>query len=35
MLAWRSATAEQWGLPRTDVAGVLVFVSAGLVVPMT
>lgn len=35
MLAWRSATAEQWGLPRTAVAGVLVFVGAGLVVPMT
>ncbi len=35
MLAWRSATAEQNGLPRTAVAGVLVFVSAGLVVPMT
>lgn len=35
MLAWRSATAEQWGLARGAVAGVLVFVSAGLVVPMT
>jgi ATP-dependent helicase/nuclease subunit A len=35
MLAWRSATAEQWGLARTDVAGVLVFVGAGLVVPMS
>jgi len=35
MSAWRAATAEQWGLERADVAGVLLFVSAGVAVPMT
>ncbi len=28
--AWRAATAEQWDLPRTAVAGVLLFVRAGV-----
>lgn|GEM_PF-128558 len=35
MTAWRAATAEQWGLERSDVAGVLLFVVAGLAVPLT
>jgi hypothetical protein len=35
MSAWRNATAEQWGLERDQVAGVLLFVVAGLAVPMT
>ena len=35
MSAWRAATAEQWGLDRSDVAGVLVFVSAGVAVALT
>jgi len=35
MTAWRAATAEQWGLERADVAGVLLFAVAGLAVPMT
>ena len=35
MTAWRAATAEQWGLERADVAGVLLFVVAGLAVPLT
>ena len=35
MTAWRSATAEQWGIERSAVAGVLLFVTAGLAVPMT
>ena len=34
MSAWRSATAEQWGLARTDVAGVLLFVNAGVAIPL-
>ncbi len=35
MSAWRAATAEQWGLERSAVAGVLLFVSAGVAVPLT
>ena len=35
MSAWRAATAEQWGLERDQVAGVLLFVVAGLAIPMT
>mgnify|MGYP003592508795 CR=1 FL=1 len=35
MSAWRAATAEQWGLERGDVAGVLLFVNAGVAVPLT
>jgi hypothetical protein len=35
MSAWRAATAEQWGLGRAEVAGVLLFVSAGVAVPLT
>jgi ATP-dependent helicase/nuclease subunit A len=33
--AWRSATAEQWGLAKAEVAGVLLFVNAGLALPLT
>ncbi|MBK7824534.1 UvrD-helicase domain-containing protein [Nannocystis sp.] len=35
MAAWRAATAEQWGIPRDAVAGVLLFVNAGLALPLT
>jgi hypothetical protein len=35
MSAWRNATAEQWGIERDQVAGVLLFVVAGIAVPMT
>ena len=34
MSAWRAATAEQWGLERAEVAGVLLFVNAGVAVPL-
>lgn len=34
MSAWRAATAEQWGLARSDVAGVLLFVNADLALPL-
>jgi ATP-dependent helicase/nuclease subunit A len=34
MTAWRAATAEQSGLARTDVAGVLLFVNAGVAIPL-
>ena len=34
MAAWRAATAEQWDLNKADVAGVLLFVNAGLALPL-
>ena len=34
MAAWRAATAEQWGLAKTEVSGVLLFVNAGIALPL-
>ncbi|MBA3545155.1 MAG: UvrD-helicase domain-containing protein, partial [Nannocystis sp.] len=34
MSAWRAATSEQWGLDKSEVAGVLLFVNAGVAVPL-